>query len=244
MDILPLVVDGIVILIFVACIFDGYRRGFVKMLLSIAAVSLSIVIAGAMSAPLAQWANDEYVSDITSDYIDSYVDGALQSAGISKDEISGDMFEGAEDEIAEAIPEEITQLLEQYGISVEEILDNISAEDTVDEVSDKIKYNIGQEIVLPVLEIIAFLIVYIICSVVFSIIINVISSMFRLPVIKGINKSLGAALGTLKGIAVIGVVCVFAVLAASFFTGNELADAVSEAILTNTVNEVALELIY
>lgn len=244
MDILPLVVDGIVILIFVACIFDGYRRGFVKMLLSIAAVSLSIVIAGAVSAPLAQWANDEYVSDITSDYIDSYVDGALENVGLSKDELAGDTFEGAGNEIAEAIPEEITQLLEQYGISVEEILDNISAEDTVDEVSGKIKENIEQKIILPVLEIIAFLIVYIICSVIFSIIINIISSMFRLPVIKGINKSLGAALGTLKGIAVIGVVCVFAVLAASFFTGNELADAVSEAILTNTVNEVALELIY
>lgn len=243
MGALPLVVDIIVILIFVACIFDGYRRGFVKMLLSIAAVALSFIFANALSAPLAQWANDEFVAEGVSAYVDGYVDSTLETVGLSGDELVGDMFEGAEDEIAEAIPEEITQLLGQYDISVEEILNDVSAEDTVNEVSQKIKENIEQNIVVPVLKVIVFIIVYIICHIIFSIIIGVINSMFKLPVIKGINKSLGAAMGTIKGIAVIAVICVFAVLAAGFFPGNEFADAVSEAVLTNTINEVALKLI-
>lgn len=243
MDILPLVVDGIIILIFIASIIDGYRRGFVKMLLSIIAIIISMVLAGALAAPVAEWANDEYVSEITSGYIDDYFDSTLANVGLSEDELTGDTFKGAEDEIAEAIPEEITQLLEQYDISVEDILDDISSEDTLKEARDKIKENIDKAVILPVLELVAFLVVYILCRSILSIIIGVIGSVFKLPVIKNINKSLGAGLGTLKGLAVIGVVCVFAVFAASLITGNELADAVSDAILTNTVNDIALELI-
>lgn len=242
MDILPLVVDGIIIMIFVACILDGYRRGFVKMLLSVVAIIISATLASALAAPVAQWANEEYVSDITSEYIDSYFDGALENVSLSEDEFAGDKFEGAE-EIAEAIPEEITQLLEQYDISVEEILSDISPEDTLEEVSEKIKENIEKAVVLPVLELAAFLVIYIICSIILSIIIGVVCTAFRLPVINGINKSLGAVLGVFKGLFVIAVVSVFAVFAAGFFSGNELADAVSEAMLTNTISEIAFQLI-
>lgn len=243
MNVLPLVVDGIVILIFVACIFDGYRRGFVKMLLSIIAVSLSLLLANVLSAPLAQWVNDEYVSDIVSEYIDDYVDDALQNVGLSGDELTGNSFEGAEDEIIEAIPEEINQLLEQYDISVEDILKDISAEDTLEKTGERIKENIEQAIIIPVLEIVAFLVAYLVCFIILSIIAGFISSLIVLPGLKDINKSLGAALGTVKGVMVIAVVCIFAVLAASFFPGNEFADAVSEAILTNTINEIALGVI-
>lgn len=243
MDILPLVVDGIIILIFVACILDGYRRGFVKMLLSVVAIIISATLASALAAPVAQWANEEYVSDITSEYIDSYFDGTLENIGLSEDEFAGDKFEGAEEEIAEAMPEELTQLLEQYDISVEEILSDISPEDTLEEVNEKIKENIEKAVVLPVVELAAFLVIYIICSIILSIIIGVVCTAFRLPVINGINKSFGAVLGVFKGLFVIAVVSVFAVFAAGFFSGNELADAVSEAMLTNTISEITFQLI-
>lgn len=243
MDILPLVVDGIVILIFVACIFDGYRRGFIKMLLSIASVALSIVIANAFSAPLAQWANDEFVDDAVSEYVDKYIDNMLESAGTSSEGLAGVVFENSEERIIESLPEELIEILDRHNISAEDILRDISFEDNAETVSEKITSNIKRKIIQPILKMFAFLLIYIVCSIIFSIIVNVISSMFRLPVIKGINKSLGAALGTIQGIAVIGVVCVFAVLAASFLPGNEIADAVSEAVLTNTVNDIAIDLI-
>ncbi len=243
MDTLPLVVDGIIILIFVACIFDGYRRGFVKMLLSIAAIIISIALAGAMSAPAAQWAYDEYVGEIASDYVDGYFDGTLENIGMTEDDLTGNSFEGAQDDIAEAIPEEISNLLEKYDVSIEDLLADISAEDTLEETNVKIKENLERAIILPVLELVAFLLLYIISSIVLSVLIGVICSAFKLPIIKGINKALGAALGTLKGLAVVAVLSLIAVFAAGFFSGNELADAVSQATVTNTISEIALQLI-
>lgn len=243
MEFLPLVVDGIIILIFVACIFDGYRKGLIKMLLSIVAFSLSVLIANLLSAPLAQWASDEFAEERVSAYVDGYIYGVLEENGISYDDLANDYFDGAQEKISEAMPEELEAVLESYDISVDEIFEDISSEDTMKTVSRKVSEKIVETVVIPVLEIISFLIVFIICSLVFSIIVNVISSLFKMPIIKEVNKSLGAALGTIKGLVVIGVVCVFAVLAASFFRGNEFADAVSDAALTNTINEVALEFI-
>lgn len=243
MNILPLVVDGIIILIFAACVLDGYRRGFVKMLLSVLAIIVSAALAGALASPVAAWANDKYVSKMASDYIDGYFDGTLENIGLSDSELTGDSFEGAQDEIAEAMPEEIMQLLERYDVSVEEILDDISPEDTLEETSERIKDNIEKAVVLPVLEMISFLVIYIIASFVLSIIVGVVSTAFKLPVINKINKSLGAVLGTLKGFFVIAVLSILAVFAAGFLSGNELADAVSDATLTNTISEIALKLI-
>lgn len=243
MDILPMVVDGIIILAFVACIFDGYKRGFVKMLLSLVAVSISMLLANVLSGPVAQWANEAFVAESVSGYVDNYIDGVLEKNGISSDELALEYLDGAQEQIIEALPEEVTAVLESYDISVDEIFEGISAEDTLKTASKKITDKIQDSVVIPVLEIIAFLLVYIICSLILSIIINVISTMFKLPVIKDVNRSLGAALGTIKGLIVIGVISVFAVFAAGFFPGNEFADAVSEAMLTNTINEVAIQLI-
>ena len=243
MNILPFVVDGIIILIFAACIFDGYRRGFVKMLLSLAAIVISVAVASALSAPVAKWAYDEYVGDIASEYVESYFESALESAGLTEDEFTGSNFEGSKEKIAEAIPEEIAEFLEEYDISIEEILDGVSAEDTLEETGEKIIENVERAIILPVLEITAFILIYIVSSIILTIVVGVICSLFKLPIIKGINKSFGAALGTLKGLAVIGVLSVFAVFAASFLSGNELADAVSEATLTNAISEIVLQLI-
>lgn len=237
---LSLAVDGIVILIFVACILDGYRRGFVKMLLSIAAIIISAAVAGTLSAPVAQWASDEFVAPAISGYIESKVDGVLEDSGISADAIADVNLEGMGEEITKALPEDILSLLEEYGISVEEVFDDISSDDTVRAVSEKISENIQQAVVLPVLEAVAFLLIYIICSSVLSIVVSVISSACNLPVIKKANKALGSVLGAVKGVFVIAVICVLAVIASGFITGNELADAVSNAALTNAISKITL----
>lgn len=237
---LSIVVDGIVILIFVACILDGYRRGFVKMLLSIAAIIISAAVASALSAPVAQWASEEFVAPAISGYIESSVDGILEDNGISADALAGEDFEGMGEEITQALPEGVLSLLEEYDISVEEVFDDISSGDTVKAVSEKITENIQQAVILPVLEAAAFLLVYIICSSVLSIVVSVISSAFKLPVLKQANKALGSVLGAIKGIFVIAVICVLAVIASGFITGNELADAVSNAALTNAISKITL----
>ncbi len=239
MEFLPLVVDGILILIFAACIFEGRRRGFIKMVLSVIAVIISIGIAHTLSVPVAAWANEEFAKEGVTEYIEEQISGVFEENGAD----SGEIDIVTENGISEVLPEELVSFVEKYGVSLDGLLEDVSVKDSVEQTSLQITERILDALLLPVLETIAFIIIYIICSSLLSILVSVVGSLFKLPIINGINKLLGGILGAVKGLAVIAVLSVLAVFAAGLLSGNELADAVSQATLTNTISETVIQLI-
>ena len=235
MEILPLVIDGILILIFAACIIDGRRKGLVKMILSLVSVIISFAVAQSISAPVAAWANEAFVGEAVSGYVEEYIGDAFENgASLNKDYPDVQSIE-------ENLPEEIKSLLEKYGVSIESITDD--AADSIEQVSKNIADKILDAVLLPVLETVAFLAVYIICSAVLSIISGIICSVFKLPVINRINKILGGILGAVKGFCVVTVVSMLAVLVCGFIQGNEVADAVTQSTLANALSDAATQLI-
>lgn len=231
MEFLPLVVDGILILIFAACIFDGRRKGFVKMVLSVIAVIISIGIAHSLSVPVAAWANESFAKEGVSQYIEEQLSGMLET-------------DNAQDsEAQEMLPEELKSFIEKYDISLDGILEDASIKENVEQTSKEIAEKILDAVLLPILETVCFILIYIISSSLLSILVSVIGSVFRLPIINGINKALGGVLGAVKGLAVISVLSVIAVFAAGIVPENELTLAVSQASLTNAISETVIQLI-
>lgn len=245
MGVLPYVVDILIVLVFVSAIIYGYNRGFVKMILSIAAISLSLLIAGAFSAPLAQWASEKFVAEKVSGYVDGYIDSVIEETGLASDEASGSYFDGAQQKITEVLPKELASLLKSYDISVDDIFEKVSPEDTLKEVGEKITVKIQESVVLPVLKVITFIILFLGSSLVFRLIIAIVCLVTKkLPVIKKLNKVLGAVLGAVRGVSVVAVLCIFMVLMTKLFPDNALSAAVSQATLTNFINDLALGFIY
>ena len=231
MEILPFVVDGILILIFAACIIEGRRRGFIKMVLSVIAVIISIGIAHTLAAPVAAWANESFAKEGVSQYIEEQLGGMLE-----KDETQNV-------EVEALLPEELKSLIEKYDVSLDGIVDETSIKENVEQTSMEIAERILDAVLLPILETICFILIYIICSSLLSVLVSVIGSLFKLPVINGINKALGGVLGAAKGLAVISVLSVLAVFAAGILPENELTLAVSQASLTNAISETVIQLI-
>ena len=245
MGVLPYVVDILIVLVFVSAIIYGYNRGFVKMILSIAAILLSLLIAGAFSAPLAQWASEKFVAEKVSGYVDGYIDGVIEETGLSSGDASGGYFDGAQQKITEVLPKELASLLKSYDISVDDIFEKVSPEDTLREVGEKITVKIQGSVVLPVLKVITFIILFLGSSLVFRLIIAIVCLVTKkLPVIKKLNKVLGAVLGAVRGVSVVAVLCIFLVLMTKLFPDNALSAAVSQATLTNFINDFALGFIY
>ncbi|MBO5860018.1 MAG: CvpA family protein [Clostridia bacterium] len=232
MDYLPLVFDGILILIFAACIIEGRRRGFVRTVLSLVSVIISLFVAQSFSAPVAAWANEEFAGEAVSGYVENYIENAFENEGTQLD--SSDVLGGS-------VPEEVTAMLEKYGVSVSEIADGASQ--GIEELSNAIAQRILDAVLFPVLEIIAFLVIYIVCSFVLSLLNGFICSAFNLPVIKQMNKLLGGILGAVKGVGVASVLSVFAVTFSKIAAGNEIADAVSQSALINAVGTAVIQII-
>lgn len=223
MNFLPYLIDAVVVLIFVCVVLDGRKRGFVKMVLSLVAAIISIVIAGEISEPIAVRINDAYVHDIIVEEIDN---------NFNVEEITAADIEGIED----SMPPEVAEIAREAGISIEEILTQaVNAEGSIVE---NIVDSAEEKLIIPIISMVVFAAAYIILMIIFAIIIGAINTVFKLPVINKLNRGLGAALGAVKGVIVISVLSIAAVFGASLAPQNELADAVMNSTLLNKIFEI------
>lgn len=225
MDILPLVIDGILILIAVSSVFDGRRKGFVKTFLSLVATAVSILIAHEYSAPLAEWANEAFVHNA--------------AVNTFSEAITAQLGNGTQ-ALIEAIPDFIVEAAEAGGINVSSIVSNIGSSIDATQAAEQIYGGIYDIIVHPVLSVIAFLVLYAISNAVLSIGISFINGIFRLPVLKSLNRFLGGIIGAVKGIIVVAILSVVLVTVSGIISPEPLGAAVEAATLPNMFADLIL----
>lgn len=190
METLSLIVDALFILILVATILDGRRKGFFKTVLSLVATAISILVAYEYSAVLAEWANEAFVRKAAvstfSEVISVHLNNGTQA-------------------VIDAIPDFISGAAETGGVSISGVISDIgSSVDTV-QAAEQIYGGIYSIIVFPILSVIAFIVLFAITNALLSLGIKLLNNIFKLPVLKSLNKLLGGIIGAVKGVAVIAI---------------------------------------
>ncbi len=225
MNVLSLVIDAILIIIFVSIILDSRRKGFFKTILSLVATAISVLVAYEYSPSLAEWANEAFI----------------QKAAVNTfaEAISVHLNNGVQ-AVIDAIPDYITKAAESGGVAVSTIVSNIgSSVDTV-QAAEQIYSGIYSILVFPILSAIAFVVIYAITNAVLSFGIKLLNNIFRLPVLKGLNKFFGGVLGAVKGIAVISVISVVIVVVSPILP-EEFAAAVNSSIIPNFLADLIIK---
>lgn len=226
MDILPLVVDGILILIAVSSVFDGRRKGFVKTFLSLIATAVSILIAYEYSAPLAEWANEAFIHNAAVNTISEAMTAQLSNGTQA---------------LIDSIPDFIVEAAEAGGITVSSVVSNIGSSIDATQAAEQIYGGIYGIIVHPVLSVIAFLVLYAISNAVLSLGISVINGVFKLPVLKSLNRFFGGIVGAVKGIIVVAVLSVVLVTVSGIISPETLGAAVEAATIPNMFANLMLK---
>ncbi|MBQ2847750.1 MAG: CvpA family protein [Clostridia bacterium] len=223
MNNISLMIDVILVLILVSCVFDGRRKGFVKMVLSIAATIVSILIAYEYSVPVAEWANEAFVHEATvntiAEMITSHLNGGTQA-------------------VINAIPEYIIDAAETGGVSVSSVISDIGSSVDAVQAAEQIYSGIYNVIIETLLSAAAFFVVYAVCNFILSFGVSAINRFFRLPVLKGLNKLLGGVLGGVKGVIVITVVSLTLVVAGDLFP-----DAVGVVVKESNIPQIVADII-
>lgn len=228
MEFLPIIFDAIMILIFVSCIFDGRRKGFVKMILTVIAAVVCFIVAKEFSEPVAVWLNDNFVHS------------ALVSA--IADVIESNISEGTQAVLAE-MPQTLTDTLAQFGFSVETTVSQLGSQENVAQAAESITNAAQGVLVLPLLNIISFIIIFAVCRFVSGFAVGAVNTFFKLPIIKGINKLAGGFLGAVKGFIVIAVVSFVASGVAQLLPDMPIAEAIKESTVITTLAEITTEFI-
>ncbi|MBQ8764108.1 MAG: CvpA family protein [Clostridia bacterium] len=223
MEILPLVIDAILILIFVATILDGRRKGFFKTVLSLVATAVSILIAYEYSAPLAEWANEAFI----------------QKAAVNTfaEAISVHLSSGTQ-AIIDAIPDYIAKAAEAGGVTVSAVVADISSSVDAVKAAEQIYGGIYGILVFPILSVIAFIIIYAISNAVLSFGISFVNNIFKLPVLKSLNKFFGGVIGAVKGIVVIAILSVVLVVVSPIFP-----DVLGQAVNSSNIPQFFADII-
>lgn len=225
MGLLPVIIDLALVFIFIGSILDGSRKGFVRMVLSIIATIVGIVIAKEYSEPVAVWVEEHLIRN-----------AAINSIS---EALSFHIGDTAQDAI-NALPDYIHNAARFAEVEMESLISGAVTQENLETATSAIYAAVKDFAIIPAAKIVAFFIIYAICNAILGVGISIVDKFFRLPILKGLNRVLGAALGGIKGVFVMFVVSAVIGFAAMLVPVDEFTHAVSEAELHQGIWETIL----
>lgn len=203
-----------VFLVFMA--FNGYRRGGLRILISMVALVLTLILASLLTptatkllkdhTPLYNTINKQMVT-----FVGAKID---QSAQDKNEEVQGIALE------ALPLPKSLTNVLIENN--------NDEAYNTLG-VTDFASYT-ANSLTIILMNAIAYIGLFIIISIIFRVIMFVADIISKLPIINGINRFVGTILGVVQGILILWVLCI----ALTAFSGTAYGQKIFEMVNDST----------
>lgn len=209
-------VDAILLILLITNILDSARKGFFRCVLSLVCVFAAIFASVTFSQLLAEWSYD----NIFSAQIEAEIEQALE------DGINSSSVARAVTSVLEVIPGVLTTQLEEMGIDINALTENISSlELSASDTAEKVSADIIRPAALVLLKMICYVLIFIAVRFVLGLIIGLIDKLPAPKLFRRANKWLGAALGTVKGVILVLVICLFINACSGLFRNNEMLSA-------------------
>ncbi len=213
-----LILDLIVVAIVVITTLITMKKGFIKSILSLVSLILTIFIISSFGEPIASAA-----------YSGLFEKGIVSSVETA---VSQQMEKGeaAIDGVMDALPKFIANSAEKNGVGSDSIMSEISQGKTPNEVALTVNDQIVKPLLLPLLLIIVDIIMFTVLMFVFRLLSKMICTLFKAPVLKSVNKVLGVFLGIGKGLLISVLVCSIITFIVSYGLGGKFLIFTEESI--------------
>lgn len=213
------VFDGFLILVFAMCLALGWHRGFVRTIRGFIALVAAVVLAGLISAPIADAVYAKAVEPVVSDVLAAHIEDELLP---TEEEL---------EQALEKMPSMVTTLLQAGGLNnAASVLDKVEDLSATEKASEVIEGEVIAPIVRPLIRIVCAVVLFVLTYTLASILLSVLDIVAKLPIINQINNGLGMIVGALSGVLwVMFTVCVLYALAQL-----AVADWLTPAILEET----------
>lgn len=225
---MSLAIDIILVVIFASFVLTAVKKGFILSLLEFAAVILALVLAYNFSPKVAETAYDGFVKEATIKTIETQIE---ENVSLQETSTQAQL-------LLESIPDYMVSVADFMGVSVDDIKQSVaSSKFTSENIATELVEKIAQPIIIGALTALSFVVLAIVLLFVLKFLAQIIAKIFKIPVIKTVNKLLGGILGACKGFAVVLFICT--ILTVFFASGdNELAAAVNDSVVVNLIDNV------
>ena len=185
---MQLVIDILLIAIFALLVFRGWWRGFMKSILSLGRLILSLVITILFGSAFAAWIDAKFVNPPVFEAVfKKFSDVAAEITASA---------EGGIDALVEKIPEVFRGYLD---------LTNVDPTAEINALVEQWSRTVADGISKVISLILGFVLLFVISFVLLTAVIFIIGKLVKLPVIRTVDKLLGLAVGIFNGAAVVMV---------------------------------------
>lgn len=214
----------VVLLILISFTIAGYWRGFVRIAFSLVSMILLIVLVSWITPKAAEFLKEntevyQNLEEICTKRIQDLTEETMEKK--REEQLAAPAAEKNLDEEG-ADQEGILEMLPIPKVWVEQILDK--AQHTVVQVMEEggLYRQIGAYLADWMLQGIAFFVSYFLCAILLRLVIGLLDVVSKLPVIKGVNRMLGAAAGLAQGMVVVWLLLFFVAIACTSQLGRAL----------------------
>ena len=227
MGLLSIIIDFILIAVFIGGIIKGRKNGFVKMILSIVATIVAILIAKEYCESVALWIEENLIRNAAMHSITNVIN--FNIGGTIEDAIS-------------AIPPYILNAAEYAGVEIESFVSGgIITAETSATATQAIYSAIKEVAIIPAAKIVAFFVIYAILNALLSIGISFVDKIFKLPILKGLNRLLGTIVGGIKGFFEMFIISTVVGFLTMLIPDHEIIEAISNTVIQNTLWEILID---
>ncbi|MBR6650553.1 MAG: CvpA family protein [Clostridia bacterium] len=186
---LNLFLDVLVIAVMAGSVIYGYKNGFVKSLMSLVSGIVSVLVAYTFTPMLSAWLNAKYILGAISKGIAETFASAAKTTGEAADEIVYDltkMFENPQ----------IKTIIERFGADMNAVENAAGEAEIVGfDLINKLAVTVAKPVANTVSTVLAFLVLFLGAVIVLKIVTVIVAAMFKLPVLKSMDKGLGLVSG-------------------------------------------------
>lgn len=212
-----------VIVFMVFCIFNGYRKGFLKIALSMAAMVGTIIIVGILNPYVSRFLLDntglyETLKESTAEFVDDIFETEINTVINTR---TDEVF--AIDHLT--LPKSIREkLIEDNNSVVYEALG-----------VDNFKEYISSYLACMILNAIAFIGTLLIAGFLVKAVFVMADIIERVPGIKGMNKAAGMLFGFLQGIIIIWIACLVVTAFGATKTGQQILAMIQDSVVLSFI---------
>ena len=231
---LALIITVFLLVLIAFCVIYGAKRGALRILFTTFSFLIAILISAALTEPVSEWLmNSTAIGDTINEKVSDYVDSKM--ADLFDSDLEGeDLLSYLEETDSSLTAEDQNDIID--SLALPKVLKNsISNSNTtanyiemqVESFGDYLKLQLSTLLIRAI----TFLILALLIHIILKIVLHLIKFIEKLPLLRGLNKFLGALIGLFLALLVIWT----AGLLVSILVGTGHLSAVSEAIYANDI---------
>ena len=216
--------DAVVILIFLLCVFIGRKRGFIKTVAGIVAFLAALAVSMLLSGPVAGLVYDKAEEPSIVETVDTKLE---ETKGTAIEQL---------DNAYQSLPNMVKNLLAQAGVTDVNGLSDRLPTDGAETIGHSVNA-VVEPLLLPLIKALCSLVLFFIAYIAASIVLRVLNIIAKLPLLKQLNKTLGLVGGIVSGAlwALLAVTVIQVIAATGSADSTITLQTVSETVVVNWV---------